>query len=435
MNVLMINFMMYFVYTILSFKKNWTLNIHNLISCWFTLIAFLGYLSVATGIYGQVYGEFVTFPIEPYIFAFIAFVIFMLPFKRFNVKDIELENFPRIDDEKINNIAKILIILFSLYFIVLFSAALHCLSYQGHEVYEAVHSDGVRLYKFNFIEEQIFGKIGLIYNSLSSLLLFYCLYSLILDKKGIYTKRNMLAICLIFACILCGNIAAGARGGIFFFAITVSIVIIPFYRYFPKRVKQKFNLLIMVLLGLFLVYSLAMTISRFEDSNVESPIESIFRYLGEPFPNLGSQFWDKVRMHPMGMRMYSTIMQNFFGIDSKAQSLGDSHVYWQWVTGVPVLVYKTIWGDFYFEFGIFVGSLVMGIYVLLLWLFLRKSQAINFFTIPILYYYIELATIGPMYFGKRDEYHTKVLILCMISCWIITKLLKNKNNGKEILHK
>lgn len=427
--------MMYFVYTVLAFKKSQSLNIHNLISSWFTFIAFLGYLSVATGVYGQVYGELVTFPIEPYVYAFIAFVIFMLPFKRFNVQNIRLVNFPNIDDKRVNNIVKILMILFSLYLFVLFIAALHCLSYQGHEVYEAVHSEGVRVYKFNFIEEQIYGKIGLLYNSLSPLLLFYCMYSLILDKKGIYTKRNMLAICLIFACILCENIASGARGGIFFFAITVSIVIIPFYRYFPKRIKRHFFFLIPILLALFLAYSLAMTISRFEDSNVESPLESIFRYLGEPFPNLGSQIWDKVRTHPMGLRMYSAVIQNFFGIDSNAQSLGDSHVYWQWVTEVPVLVYKTIWGDFYLEFGAIVGSLVMGLFVLLLWLFLRKSRAINFFTIPILYYYIEMATIGPMYFGKRNEYHTKILILCMISCWLISKLLKNKVCEVKTLHK
>ena len=173
-----------------------------------------------------------------------------------------------------------------------------------------------------------------------------------------------------------------------------------------------------------------MTLSRFDDAgSEESPLEGIFRYFGEPFPNLGNMLWDKVKIHPYGVRLYPYFFSGT-NIASNATSITDEFYAWEKITGVPLYIFKTEFGDFYIEFGKYVSLIVMFLYSLLFRCFIKKG-VLEISSIPIFYYFLDITVSSPMDFAKRYLFHMYILIACVILYFVIHYLFKLNDYGKK----
>ena len=423
MSVLFYNFCMYFAYTVFSFKKWKHATFHNLIAAWFTFIAFIGCYVVYSGDYQNIYGTILKFPMEPYIFAFIAFLIFIWPFRSISIHIDKASQIQILHNKQFEKFIRIILYILLLYAIVLFRSALFTLQFDGKEAYESLHAEGETLYQYSSIESFIIGISVNIYSLFAPVILLYSFWGLMSEnckKKRFY----YLSIILILLITFLKNIASGARGGIFFFSITTLFMVLPFYRNFPSTVQKRMVSIALYIGAFFLLYVIGQTISRFGQGGAETPIGSILRYLGEPFPNLGNIYWEKVNVHPLGARMYPFIFQSGTAQNS-AQSLADSHTLWEWITGVPILVYKTIYGDFYVEFGKWLAFVPILIYALYMKVF-TLAKKVNLANVAILFYFLEIAATAPFFFQKRDFYNVRMLLFMAISYAVIMYILKRK---------
>ena len=416
MNGLLLSVLLHSGHTILSFWQNKTLSLHNLISAWFTLIVCMGYVIVDTGMYQAVHGPSVRFPYEPYASAFLFYLICMWPFRDLNSRDIQICEVPKING-KIRHFLIILLVSYGFYLMVMIKVAIYVFGQGIGEAYDSFHYDGESLYKYSALESKIVWICGSLYDWTSPVILIYAIYGLITNHNGWTLKLNTFCIFLVVGIFFLGCVSTGRRGGTFFFMVRLLLVFVPFWSQFPSKIKLYIKAGIPWVVLLFFAYAVCMTLYRVEDSTTESPLTSVLRYLGEPYPHLGNAFWNKVLYYPMGARLYPFIVEPS-SVISTAQSLGDQHYIWEMITGVPILNYKTLYGDFYVDFGPYIPFLIISLYSMLLKIFV-KNGVVKFASYPILYYYIVMASTAPLWFSLRDWLGFKKLLAAVITYFII----------------
>ena len=410
MNGLHLSMILHLVYTYVFWRKSKCLSIHNLISIWFSFIVVMGLITVETGIYQATHGSFVKFPFEPYIMEFVSFVIFMWPFRYLNEKNIVITDIIR-NSPKIDLIIKGLIFLFSLYLIVCIQSAYYVSQQNLVDAYYSNHLDGASLYNYNNLQSKIIWICGTSYNIFLPLVLLYAIVGLSQNPKRNKMRFYFLCILICVACDFFASVSNGRRGNVFWFTVTMGLVFIPLWNMFSRRIQNIFKSCVPIIVTVFALYAVIMTIQRVEDSTTETPITTVMRYLGEPYPHLGNVFWEKVLFHPMGMRLYPFIVDPISMVKD-SQSLRDSHLIWESITGVPILNYKTLYGDFYVDFGKWLPFVLIFIYSFILYLFTKKRK-ISFWAYPILFYYINLAVNAPLWFSKRDWDGVKDLLFAI----------------------
>lgn len=118
MNLLLINFFAYLIWLLITIKKEKRLTSYSLLVAMYTVIAFLGYYTVKTGIYYDTFGYYNlnSLQTEPYIYAFIGYFILFLPFYKIRSK---LENVSFIfnkDTKVFVNFWIIIYILYTIYY-------------------------------------------------------------------------------------------------------------------------------------------------------------------------------------------------------------------------------------------------------------------------------------------------------------------------------
>lgn len=165
-----------------------------------------------------------------------------------------------------------------------------------------------------------------------------------------------------------------------------------------------------------------MTLYRTEGSTSETPLTQVLRYLGEPYPHLGNAFWNKVIVYPMGKRLFPFVIEPSTIITS-TKSLGEQHIIWESITGVPILNYKTLYGDFYVDFGPYIPFAVIFVYSLILKSFTSQGK-VKFAAYPVLYYYIVWASTAPLWFSMRDWTGVKNLLASIILYYIIKAIVR-----------
>lgn len=422
---LYVNLFLYIGYTWYSWKKVPSLTIHNMLSIWITIIAGIGIYSVQFGYYQRIYGDSLTFPIEAYIFGFIAFLITMWPFRLLNDENFQIKGLDDSSDKIIIPLMKFLMIPYTVYFLILAQAAIYSLQFDPVDIYRSQHYEGETLYKFSSLETTFNYYINTIFNVVNPIFIYVSLYNL--TKSSRHRILCLYQLCLTCMIQFASCVMTGQRGGVFVFCALLGIIAIPFWKDITIGNKTLIKKVGVLFMSLFALYTIAMTISRFDGSNAETPIEGIVRYFGEPFPNMGAVLWDKVRINPMGLRLYPYFF-NIKNIASGASSLTDELYAWETVTGVPMYIFKTEYGDFYIEFGKYLGLLAMFIYSLFFRLFIR-NRSIELSAIPIFYFFLDIAVSSPMDFAKRYLFHQRVLFLCIVLYFILHYYFKKKTKA------
>ncbi|MCD8291072.1 MAG: oligosaccharide repeat unit polymerase, partial [Prevotella sp.] len=168
-------------------------------------------------------------------------------------------------------------------------------------------------------------------------------------------------------------------------------------------------------------YSMAITKSRFDmGQHRETPVESIARYFGESFPNLGYSFWDKVRWHPMGERLFPEVCES--DVSQRFKSVDSSYYYWKLKTHVPILNFKTLFGDLYIEFGV-LGALLFVIVLSKLFSLYMKGQ-ITCYNIAVAYYYFQICSMGFAGITRMSGFYLVIIALILIECYVLKRYAK-----------
>lgn len=202
----------------------------------------------------------------------------------------------------------------------------------------------------------------------------------------------------------------------------IAFYFIIFYPHFDRRLKHKSVFVILCLIGIIMVYSIVISFARLEDTSTETPFYSVIRYFGEAFPNLGNLFWGEVTRHPYGTRLFPYL----FGLTYIEESVQDGYAFWQMFTGVPVLNFKTIYGDLYIEFGEFLPLVIVTFISLLFSLFLGKRK-ISFWKMALVYWYFDLILQGVFGFNKGGQGNLVVFMAVLIFSFIVKIYTSNRS--------
>jgi len=426
MNVLIFNALLYIGYTLWGFKKCKSFSVHNAISCWFTFIAVMGVVSVHLKYYQMVFGQLHQLSYVPYILCFLSFIFLMLPLRKLNFSFVLIEDFPN----KKNQFVKFLyipILFLFLYTIVYIPSVISAFSYNDMaEVYNAQRIDGDDLYNYSKLELLIISIGRKFFNWFFGIMVFFSIWHLNITKKN---EKYYYLYILMFLCSVAPyflrTIATGGRGGFVFFSAKIIFVLLPLWAYLSKQFKKKLVHIAFVFLILGFIYAVSMTVARVSGSltSNETPFSSVIRYFGEPFPNLGNNLWGQVKSYLMGHRMYPEL----FGFDiDNTNSQYDNFNYWQSICGVPVLNYKTIYGDFYLEFGPIYALIIIASIGLLMNLYIKKRR-LSFIQLPLYSFYIDICVTAPLWFSRRNIGDLLIIIQCLIISYIIKKIfIKNQ---------
>lgn len=423
METLYFNLLLYTLYVIYGFYKCRRLTVHNGISLWFWFISLMGCISVEYGYYQSIYGSVHDIPKIPYILCFISFVFLVMPLKKLNKKEIQITGFPDGNNLTAYKYMIIPFIFLFIYTIIYIPSSIQALGAEDMaETYKSQRIDGADLYNYSPIE-LLFISIGQkVYNCCFGLVFFYSLY-IYNNKKGYVYRRHRINLLLMIMCaaapIFLRTISSGGRGAFIFFSAQIVFLILPFWYKLSSQLKRKIIRVAMVFLCLFLLYTIAMTISRLSDSKHETPLGSIVRYLGEPFPNLGNVLWGKVTNYLMGRRMFFEL----FGYSYSTQMTQyDFFSLFEFYCGVPVLNYKTIYGDFYLEFGPIWALIIICAMGILMNMYLKKDT-LEFHKLPLYTYYITMCTTAPLWFAQRNLGNLLVILECLLLSYFIKKIL------------
>ena len=417
MNGLFLSLFLHLGHTIYSFSRERKFSIHNIVSLWFSFVVLMGVVTVELGIYQAVHKEIYNLSYQPYVYEFIGFLIFIWPF-RYLDDNSTLYGMPK-KNKQLQFVINFLVVVFVLYFLLLIKVYIYVSQQSLVDSYESLHDTGETLYKYSPIEEKISWIGGSLYRWFAPLIVIYTIHMMIKDKNGRNVSKSMLLLSIVFGCKFLQNVSRGGRGGVFWFIVLMIFVFLPFFKQLSKPSKRILLKIIPIIIALSFAYAATMSLLRTESSSDESPVTQVMRYLGEPYPHFGNAFWEQVNIHPMGARFYPM----FWG----TQNLNESYDYagtGEYVMGVPIKNYPTMYGDFYCEFGKYGALIAIFILSMLFYIFVRK-RPYTFSKYPIIYLYLQVAVTGPFWFSQRGN--TGILtFLAVIIMYFVLEALTNK---------
>lgn len=426
MNILLINFLLYLSYTLWGLKKCHYLTVHNMVSLWFTFISLMGLITVHLGIYQAVFGPIHIDDISPYLYCYICFIFLLLPLRKLNYKYIELRGLSQVKGDKFKKFSYFPLLVLLIYIIVLVPDVVIAFSMDNiSDVYTELRKEGADLYQHGTAVNMALWIGRKFYNWFWAIFAFFAIYSL--NK---WNNNNKLYFIILFLSAVVPyflrTIIAGGRGGFVFFSIQIMIVLLPIWPYLNNVLKKRILLFSSVFIGVVMVYLVAMTVARLEDSVSETPFTSVLRYFGEPYPNLGNNLWEHVRHHLMGRRMFPEL----FGFEKSELTQYENFALWQDYSGVAVLNYKTIFGDFYLEFGTLPAICIVACIGVLMNLYL-KHRTLYFHQVPLYSYYVVLCSTAPLWFNLRNVGDLLVIIQLLIVGYVLKRYFLNKKHNNE----
>lgn len=354
MNILLVNFLFYFVTFYKARKRyNTFFNQYVFIMMVFSLISFLGYYTFQSGIYEDTFGSknIDKLSIVPYILGFIFIYSVCVPLKKINLDYIRIINIPQ--DKSLYSILYMCLLnyFFNLGLGLIALRSLTALDYA--EVYISSASGELQTTTGSYLLDNIYGKSLLLVRILTPVYNIIALYLWIKTDK----LKPLFLLIIGFVLQIPQLVITANRGGMFFLVINMFFYFILFYDYISKRAKRCLFIVLIAGVLFIMFYSIAITYARMGDGS--DGINQIFRYFGEPFPNLGFNIWGYDIQHPYGARYFPSLTETL-GMKTLSAGIKGRNVafeYWESFVGIPMLNFKTLFGDLYVEFGVF-GSFV-----------------------------------------------------------------------------
>lgn len=366
MQVLIFNALLYIITAAFFFKKDRHFTIRTLIFLLYSIFAIAGIYTICDGTFYSTFGNYSLSKLNiiPYLGNYL--LILMMTLSIGNIGQTALRNKVFFVDNKIINLIEIFVIIISLvYVVMLFVVASILSSYDLGEIYQAAH-DGDLIIPFPAQWMNI-----AYYRTMQILDILYPVIYLIEFMKlssGKKMTRSMMIVLLILIPRIMGCAIMANRGGIIFNTASFVFFMIFFWNRLPGRVKLYFKTGSAWFVALIVFYLAAISISRLGDDEKEAG-NSVLRYFGEAFPNLGLRVWEVSDHYLMGMRTFPTVYSLFEPIPnvvSNAEGNGVKHIIFENISGFPIINFKTFYGDLYCEWGPILPFIIIGIYLFII---------------------------------------------------------------------
>ncbi len=405
------------LYLLMAYRygKASKMSLTYILSVYYVFISVMGIVVIETGIYENVitlkrHGEY---SVLPYLLCFYCLAVLIYPLRSVSFDNIAFKDIPY--NKTTSFVINVWIVDMVAYTLLKLSQAVTASALGYGEMYymsavegastEMFYGGNWLLFKFNNFNVNL-------NNAFSPFVMCYAFYGLITHQ--VRQKKAVFIIGLIFFSQMFSALAIGSRGNLFFTFWSIGFYFIIFYNKFSRKTKRQIIFIISSFLALVVAYSLAISFARLGDSSGETPLTNIPRYFGEAFPNLGNVFWGEVKAHPYGSRLFPDI----FGSAYSAVSIQDEYSFWQAFTGVPVLLFKTIYGDLYIEFGEFL-PLVIVTAISLFFLKFIGNKRVSFWKISLIAWYFNLILQGVFGFNKGGHSNFIVLIAVILVSFVV----------------
>ncbi len=429
MDLLIGNFIAYLLFFLYLLKANkYRLNLQSFVALNFVIVAFLGYYTFKTGIYQKTFGykDVTTLSIVPYVLCLAMVVMLIIPLRQIEtVRKMDTHTGLGISEKWQNYISFAFLGLVIVYFYMnqlLVSQRSEFVEYD--EIYENMASGNLEKFDSPILNTIYFRLITLI--RLLSPFIYYFQFSILANKKK--KESKVLPLVLIFGSFILSvfpDIESASRGAMYFSAMQLCFFMFIYFRSFTPGVKLFTVVAISGSILLLVIFSMAISYSRFGEGKEGN--EQIFRYFGEPYPNLGFNVWNKNIRHPYGKRYFPRLTT---GSGKSFAGREDRFTYWERKVGIPMLNLKTIFGDLYVEFGALGAFVVVALWLLLLHFCLYKARGDSLATVILLYYAYNIVVYGlfnnHLSEDTLKEFFYSIIIILVIR--FVAKKMKEKND-------
>lgn len=427
MEPLYINVALYLVTFLIYFIKDRRLGVREAVFLLYAIFGVASIVSINQGIYFDVFGVFAFHQLDltPLFLNYVFVLLFAQSLNGLSKVKYDLVSFDN-TYVKIFEWGIIALSLINLFFMYMWSQLLGGLELA--DIYEAGHNGDMELTFDNKIWNIVYFRSKQLLSIGTPIVYVIEFMNISMRKK---VKKSALIILLVFLPSVIGMALSASRGGIIFSMASLVFFLIIFWPRFSKSTQRYITIAGILVIVLAISYLVAISLSRYgEDS--EGASEGVMRYFGEAYPNLTWQIWPYEGHHLYGMRTFPTIYEMFGGDipTYNDEGFGGSQFMFEMVSGWPILIFKTFYGDMFVEFGPIIPFIIVLAYLGIVNLMQLKLRYSVFSLLIFHFSYMALI------FGLFDNYLIEenvvnLLILFIIAVWFNTRLAKKKNLQNE----
>ena len=381
---LYLNFLLFLLSTLYSYKKN-GFAIITFLWLYHCIYALLGIIAVDNGVYAEqieIYNKKIS--CIPYLINFLCVYLIISPLK--NIRKENIAVYCLQNKKIINRIGGIIFLSIIVYlFIRLYELKL-VLGMNFEERYRLIAGEGAEILDGNISLQYCRKLCGFIYYSSFPFIMAYTFIGII--NKNLNKRQVLISLVLSFLPLLISCVIAANRSELYLLVFRIFFFILIYFQFFSKRIKRLIVTFGILGLSSVLIVVLLISTSRFENSK-NTAFDSILRYLGETYPNVGYVYWDNVKKHPMGKKSFPSIYYTFN--EGKPVDLDghfEKHSYWNDYTGVPTLYFKPLFFELYIEFDWIIALIIIYIIHLIAYRGITRKRI----------YYLEDIAVSYVYF-------------------------------------
>lgn len=409
MVVLSVNALLYFLTFAYVYKRERKMTVYSLMILVFFLFAFMGAWTFSSGIYEDTFGlkNESKLSIVPYIYCFLCMILSLQPLRNFRFEGLNIKMPSQ------QNIDKIVYGSFAIY-LVFFGMYMSLISGRSSLMsYDDIYADAAAGETVSFGSSTIdfiYGKI-ITLTRIVPLIVYFFLFNNLANQRKV--KKSIILIASMFVLEVAPKILNANRGGVFFTTALLFAYFIFFYNRIDKKTKKIIIIIALSGMLVLLSYIWAISLSRGGDDSKSAMDSVVLRYLGEAYPNLGFNIWGHNINHPYGARYFPSL----FGDASTNLDTGRSaiHAFWEAKVGIPMLNFKTLFGDLYIEFGL-LGAFVFTYLIVRLFKWYFKNNSANVFDVCLYFFYVNtcfMSVFGCSWGSERNWKDLFIIIICM----------------------
>lgn len=280
-----------------------------------------------------------------------------------------------------------------------------------------IFEEGLQLTQYPAFIEILLYPARIIFAPFSLFMIFIFFQSIVETNKF-----NFKALIGSFAAILIGILNVD-RSKIFFWIILFGLSSVIYWPFLSQRHRNKIKMIFMVFVSIFSLYIAVVTISRYGESD-SGAFGSIINYAGQPFLNF-CYFFNEFH-NPDGITLkYLFPATHYYIIGDYDSSIALQQEMTE-RTGIFTGVFYTVLGDFLVSDGLFGPFLIVGVYLVLASIVLKRNKVVSFEQLLLAFFLMLVPTLGTITY----YYNNYVITINLIFVILLLRYLKN--NNKEI---
>lgn len=386
--VMPLNFLLYFGTFIFSYRKS-GLTIYSFVWLIYSIFAAFSVYLCLSGLYWSVMytSSYEYEPLSPIPFFINYFCVYLILMPLNKIK-VEKMNFSTLLYSRRNwNIVYVLFAIDIIYALIKLTQLKTAISFGFGNIHSMGGDNISDLYYSGNPLAKLFNSIGRFSHVM--IVPFVLLYIFRGYKCAECSKKFLVSYLIVFLFnALSIGLTTGSRANLFFGILNLSFFFILFWNTMSYRFRRKVLWVAVAVVAILFVVVAQITEERFGENVKRTAVDSIYEYLGETFPVLGYEYWDKVNFTG-GKRLFS----EFFSLFDSSFKAGDKSD-WYHYTGVRVDWFKTVYGDLYIEFGPVLPVIILFIIAFSFTIYLRKGSGVSCYRISVIYKYYSFSVGG-----------------------------------------